>query len=89
LSGSTAAIVRLTPRRDSTNVEPNYLVAVDFDEPDLPWLLTPAAATHRAGCDHGWRSSSWRPAPGVDRRAGRSTIAAAADRSGAGASSAT
>ena len=38
------AIVRLTPRRDATNVEPNYLVAVDFDEPDLPWLLTPAAA---------------------------------------------
>ena len=38
------SIVRLTPRRDATNVEPNYLVAVDFDEPDLPWLLTPAAA---------------------------------------------
>ena len=38
------SIVRLSPRRDATNVEPNYLVAVDFDEPDLPWLLTPAAA---------------------------------------------
>ncbi len=38
------SIVRLTPRRDASNVEPNYLVAVDFDEPDLPWLLTPAAA---------------------------------------------
>jgi hypothetical protein len=41
------SIVRLTPRRDATNVEPNYLVAVDFDEPDLPWLLTPAAADAR------------------------------------------
>lgn len=39
-----SAIVRLTPRRDASNVEPNYLVAVDFDEPDFPWMLTPAAA---------------------------------------------
>jgi hypothetical protein len=37
-------IVRLTPRANASNVEPNYLVAVDFDDPDLPWLLTPAAA---------------------------------------------
>lgn len=38
------AIVRTSPGRDATNVEPNYLVAVDFDDPDLPWALTPAAA---------------------------------------------
>jgi hypothetical protein len=37
-------IVRLTPRANASNVEPNYLVAVDFDDADLPWLLTPAAA---------------------------------------------
>lgn len=41
------AIVRLTPRRDASNVEPNYLVAVDFDDPDLPWSLTPSAANAR------------------------------------------
>jgi hypothetical protein len=39
-----AAIVRLTPRPDSSNVEPNFLAAVDFDDPDLPWLFTPSAA---------------------------------------------
>lgn len=39
-----SAIVRTTPRRDASNVEPNYLVAVDFDDADFPWLLTPAAA---------------------------------------------
>ena len=39
-----AAIVRLTPRPDASNVEPNFLAAVDFDDPDLPWLFTPSAA---------------------------------------------
>jgi hypothetical protein len=35
-------IVRTIPRPGSTNVEPNYLAAVDFDQPELPWLFTPA-----------------------------------------------
>lgn len=39
-----SAIVRTTPRREASNVEPNYLVAVDFDDADFPWLLTPSAA---------------------------------------------
>ena len=34
-------IVRTIPRPGSTNVEPNYLAAVDFDQPELPWLFTP------------------------------------------------
>lgn len=34
-------IVRTLPRPSSTNVEPNYLIAVDFDQPELPWLFTP------------------------------------------------
>ena len=34
-------IVRTIPRANSTNVEPNYLAAVDFDNPELPWLFTP------------------------------------------------
>lgn len=37
-------IVRTLPRPDSTNVEPNYLAAVDFDQPELPWLFTPGGA---------------------------------------------
>lgn len=36
-----STIVRVVPRPDATNVEPNYLVAVDFDQPELPWLFTP------------------------------------------------
>jgi len=34
-------IVRTIPRANATNVEPNYLAAVDFDQPELPWLFTP------------------------------------------------
>ncbi|MGW2600216.1 hypothetical protein [Streptomyces klenkii] len=34
-------IVRTVPRASATNVEPNYLVAVDFDQPELPWAFTP------------------------------------------------
>jgi hypothetical protein len=35
-------IVRTIPRAGSTNVETNYLAAVDFDQPELPWLFTPS-----------------------------------------------
>ncbi|MGW0735574.1 hypothetical protein [Streptomyces sp. NPDC002851] len=34
-------IVRTVPRPNSTNVEPNYLAAIEFDQPELPWLFTP------------------------------------------------
>ncbi len=37
-------IIRTIPRPGATNVEPNYLAAVDFDPPELPWLFTPAGA---------------------------------------------
>jgi hypothetical protein len=39
-----SSIVRLTPRPHASNIEPNFLVAIDFDDADFPWLLTPAAA---------------------------------------------
>lgn len=35
-------ILRTVPRPNSTNVEPNYLAAIEFDQPELPWLFTPA-----------------------------------------------
>lgn len=38
-------IIRVFPRQGSSNAEPNYLVAVDFDPPDLPWAFTPAGPT--------------------------------------------
>lgn len=34
-------IVRTIPRANSTNVETNYLAAIDFDQPELPWTFTP------------------------------------------------
>ena len=37
-------IVRTVPRAGTTTFEPNYLVAIEFDRPDLPWLFTPAKA---------------------------------------------
>ncbi len=37
-------IVRLEPRPNSNDFEPNYFPAVEFDRPDFPWLFTPAKA---------------------------------------------
>ena len=36
-------IVRTEPRPGTTAFEPNHLAAVDFELPDLPWLVTPAS----------------------------------------------
>ncbi len=57
-------IVRRDPPAGTDNFEPNYFVGIEFDRPDLPWMLTPAAA-HPAGasgpgrapwadCGRGW-----------------------------------
>jgi len=40
----TTLVVRTDPRPNTTNFEPNYCAIVDFDAPDLPWMLTPARA---------------------------------------------
>src|SRR5918992_5442900 len=37
-------IVRTEPRPNSTDFEPNYFPAIEFDRPDFPWLFTPAKA---------------------------------------------
>ena len=37
-------IVRLEPRHHTTDFEPNYFPAIEFDRPDFPWLFTPAKA---------------------------------------------
>jgi hypothetical protein len=37
-------VVRTEPRHLATDFEPNYFAAIDFDQPDFPWLFTPAAA---------------------------------------------
>ncbi len=36
-------VVRTEPKDATPNFEPNYLAAIEFDTPDLPWLFTPAA----------------------------------------------
>src|SRR5688572_18253481 len=38
-------IVRTEPRAKSLDFEPNYLAAIEFDAPELPWLFTPAGAS--------------------------------------------
>lgn len=37
-------VVRTEPRHLSTDFEPNYFPAIEFDRPDFPWLFTPAKA---------------------------------------------
>jgi hypothetical protein len=37
-------IVRIEPKRHTTDFEPNYFPAIEFDRPDFPWLFTPAKA---------------------------------------------
>jgi hypothetical protein len=40
----TRNIIRADPPRLSVDFEPNYLPLIEFDQPDFPWLFTPAAA---------------------------------------------
>jgi hypothetical protein len=40
----TRLIVRTEPRIGTPDFEPNYMAAIDFDAPELPWLFTPAGA---------------------------------------------
>ena len=40
----TRAIVRIEPRRGTTNFAPDQFATIEFDPPDLPWLLTPVRA---------------------------------------------
>jgi hypothetical protein len=36
-------VIRTEPRDQTASFEPNYLCAIEFDAPDLPWAFTPAA----------------------------------------------
>jgi hypothetical protein len=51
LGFDTRVIVRTEPRSSTTDFEPNYLAAVDFDTPDLPWMLTPARPSQVGGAE--------------------------------------
>jgi hypothetical protein len=37
-------VIRVDPPPRTADLEPNYLVSIEFDSPDFPWLFTPAAA---------------------------------------------
>lgn len=41
---SAAQVIRTDPTPGSVVFEPNYVALVEFDEPSLPWLFTPARA---------------------------------------------
>jgi hypothetical protein len=40
----TRNIIRADPPRLAVDFEPNYLPLIEFDQPDFPWLFTPAGA---------------------------------------------
>ncbi|HEY7640574.1 MAG TPA: hypothetical protein VH814_12695 [Steroidobacteraceae bacterium] len=37
-------VVRVDPKPNTTDFEPNYFPGIEFDRPDFPWLFTPAKA---------------------------------------------
>ncbi|MEZ5330379.1 MAG: tachylectin-related carbohydrate-binding protein [Verrucomicrobiales bacterium] len=37
-------VIRMEPPPLSTDFEPNYFPAIEFDRPDFPWMFTPATA---------------------------------------------
>src|SRR5262245_22946303 len=41
-------VVRIDPRADTTDFEPNCFPSIEFDRPDFPWLFTPAKANANA-----------------------------------------
>ena len=67
----TTQVIRMDPTPGSRGFEPNYFPLVEFDEPSLPWLFTPARPTPTSGCGRGsaspWCASS--PACCCHRRA--------------------
>jgi hypothetical protein len=38
-------VIRTDPAPNVTDFEPNFLAQVEFDQPELPWLFTPAVAS--------------------------------------------
>ncbi len=45
----TRVIARTEPQPYTPDFEPNYVAAIDFDPPDFPWMLTPAAPRIASG----------------------------------------
>jgi hypothetical protein len=41
-------VIRLEPRAGTTDFEPNFFAAIEFDRVDLPWLFTPLKAGDQA-----------------------------------------
>lgn len=41
----TQQVVRVEPKHGTTDFEPNYFAAIEFDRPDFPWLFTPLKAS--------------------------------------------
>ncbi len=58
-------IVRTEPRPQSSDFEPNYFPAIEFDRPDFPWLFTPAKPDRRQ--ETGRRDDPHRPESAIAR----------------------
>jgi hypothetical protein len=56
----TRQVIRMDPAPGATGVEPNYFTLVEFDRPDIPWMLTPNAPA----------DTPWSADPRVDARRG-------------------
>lgn len=41
------SVIRVDPPRSGTRANPDQFAAIEFDNPDLPWMFTPAAAGDR------------------------------------------
>ena len=41
-------VIRVEPKHRTTDFEPNYFPAIEFDRPDFPWLFTPTVADGQA-----------------------------------------
>ncbi len=45
---SPAQVLRTDPKASEPAAEPNYLASIEFDAPEIPWLLSPTASTPEA-----------------------------------------
>src|SRR3954452_24955713 len=65
------AVLRTDPLARTADFEPNYLACIEFDNPDFPWLFTPAAAGAN-GRLRPWLLVRWlRPGEAVALRSSR------------------
>ena len=69
-------VVRTDPLSNTSEFEPNYLAAIEFDDAALPWMLSPDATPDSAAPDgklRPWACASWSSTPTARRSIRRRT----------------